>query len=132
MRSLYRSLMKWPLCFLAWALLGAGAYFVLRAAGQKSWIAVAVTAGGALILTIVWYALLKKRAEEEIAQLSTETGEALEDKMMQLANPYALIGENGRIVWRNEAFDQMLEDHGTDKMVLSDRLSDIFPDVGRL
>ena len=60
MRSLYRSLMKWPLCFLAWALLGAGAYFVLQATGQKSWIAVAAAAAGALILTIVWYVLLKK------------------------------------------------------------------------
>ena len=132
MRSLYRSLMRWPLCFLAWALLGAGAYFVLQAAGQKSWIAVAASAGGALLLTIVWYVILKKRAEEEIAQLSAGTAESLEAKMKQLANPYALIGENGKIIWRNEAFDQMLEDYGTDKMVLSDRLSDIFPDVGRL
>ena len=131
MRDLFRSFMKWPLCFLVWVLLGTGVFFALQLTGQKSWIAVAVTAAGALALTVVWFALLKKHAADSLAQLSIETSAGLEDRMMQLANPYALIGEDGRIVWRNEAFDQMLEDYGTDAMVLTDRLGDIFPDAER-
>ncbi len=131
MRDLFRSLMKWPICFLAWVLVGAGVFFALNAAGQKGWVAVAVTAGGALIMAAIWFILLKKHMADSVAQLSTETSTGLEERMMQLANPYALIGENGKIVWRNEAFDQMLDDYGTDQMVLTDKLGDIFPDAER-
>ena len=131
MRDLFRSLVRWPICFLVWVLLGTGVFFALMLTGQKSFIAVAVTAGGALVLTVIWFVLLKKHMADAIAQMSVETAGGLEDRMMQLANPYALISEKGRIVWRNEAFDQMLEDYGTDAMVLTDKLGDIFPDAER-
>ena len=67
MRDLFRSFMKWPLCFLVWVLLGTGVFFALQLTGQKSWIAVAVTAAGALALTVVWFALLKKHAADSLA-----------------------------------------------------------------
>lgn len=123
--------MKWPLCFLAWVLLGAGVFFALLLTGQKSWIAVAVIAGGTLIMTVIWYTVLKKRIDGSLAEMSVETSEALAEQMQGLADPYALIGANGRIVWRNDAFDRMLEDYGTDAMVMTDRLGDIFPDAER-
>ena len=131
MRDLFKSLMKWPLWFLLCVLLGTGAFFALHFTGQQSWIAVAATAAGALILTVIWYAVLKKKMGASVAQLSAETGEALEGRMKQLPNPYALISEGGKIVWRNEAFDRMLADHGTDEMVLTEWLGDIFPDAER-
>ena len=131
MRDLMRSIVRWPVCFLIWVLFGTGVFFALMLTGQKSWIAVIVTAAGALIMTVIWFVLLRKHAADSLAQMSIETAEGLEDRMMQLANPYALISENGKIVWRNEAFDQMLEDYGTDAMVLTDKLGDIFPDAER-
>ena len=131
MRNLFKSLMKWPLWFLLWVLLGTGAFFALYFTGQEQWPAAAAIAAGALILTVIWYALLRKRMEASVAQISVEAAEALQDKMKKLPNPYALISENGKIVWRNEAFDQMLADYGTDQMLLSEWLSDIFPDAAR-
>ena len=131
MRDLMRSIVRWPVCFLIWILCGTGVFFALMLMGQPGWIAVAVTAGGALILTVIWFVLLRKRAADSLAQMSIETSEGLKDRMMKLANPYALISGNGKIVWRNEAFDQMLEDYGTDAMVLTDKLGDIFPDAER-
>ena len=133
MRNLFKSLMKWPLWFLLCILAGTGAFFAmfLTGQGQPSWIPVAATAAMALLLTIIWYAVLKKKMEASIAELSTETAASLEDKMKQLPNPYALVSENGKIVWRNDAFDQMLSDYGTDRMLLADWLGDIFPDAER-
>ena len=95
MRNLFKSLMKWPLWFLLCILAGTGAFFAmfLTGQGQPSWIPVAATAAIALLLTIIWYAVLKKRMEASIAELSTETAASLEDKMKQLPNPYALISE---------------------------------------
>ena len=91
MRDLMRSIVRWPVCFLIWILCGTGVFFALMLMGQPGWIAVAVTAGGALILTVIWFVLLRKRAADSLAQMSIETSEGLKDRMMKLANPYALI-----------------------------------------
>ena len=132
MRSLLKSLMKWPLWFLLCVLAGTGAFFALFLTGRKeTWIAVAATLAGALLLTIIWYAVLRKKLEATMAEMAQETSEALSDQMLKLPDPYALISEEGKIVWRNEAFDQMLEDHGTDAMVLTEWLGEIFPDAER-
>ncbi len=131
MRNLFKSLMKWPLCFLLCMLLGAGTFFVLLLNGQPDWIPVAAMAAAAVILTAVWFAALKKKMEASVAKLSAETGTALEEKMKKLPQPYALINEDGRIIWRNDAFDRMLADHGSEKMAAAGRLGDIFPDAER-
>ena len=68
MRSLLKSLMKWPLWFLLCVLAGTGAFFALFLTGRKeTWIAVAATLAGALLLTIIWYAVLQKKLEASLS-----------------------------------------------------------------
>ena len=133
MRNLFKSIMKWPLWFFLFVLAGTGAFFALTFTGQAAfnWIPVAVIAVGTLAYVIIWYAALKKRMSNALAIMSVETAEGLEDKMAGLADPYALVDEDGKLVWRNNAFDQMLENYGTDEMLLSEWLGDIFPDAER-
>lgn len=128
MRNIFKSMMRWPICFFLLTLVGCGSYFAFDFFLKRGWIGVALTAAIAAVLTLLWFITVKTGIEESVVTVGLEVNGTLQDKMEGLANPYALINEDGKILWKNEAFRQVLEEYGPEEVRNAGWLGEIFPD----
>lgn len=130
MRNLSKSMSKWPGIWLLFILLGAGAYFALYfTLPQYAWIPVAVVAGGMLLFVLFWHLLVRRKIQQTIIEMGLYLDDELSDRLNALDLPYAIVNRKGRILWRNEAFVDMVARYGNAEQKKTNAIRDIFPQV---
>lgn len=130
MRNIFRSMMKWPTYLLLYVLLMTGAYFALAKwlPEQALW-AVAVLAFGVLLFVLIWRVRVQNRILGSVMDLSISLNQDLQGKMDALAYPYAVVNEEGRLIWQNAAFRKVVAENGSEDIRGSVWLKEIFPDT---
>ncbi|MBO4873471.1 MAG: DHH family phosphoesterase [Lachnospiraceae bacterium] len=130
MRNLTKALIKWPWIWLSFVWLAAGAFFALFVYSRShSWIPVAVIALGTLLFTLCWHLVIRNKIQQTVTQLATEIDEELSLRLSALQLPYAVVNRKGKLLWHNEAFQEMLNDYGTELQKKAVFIQEIFPQI---
>ena len=130
MRNLTKSLTKWPWIWLSFVLVSAGAFMVLfLKARSYSWIPVALIVLGTYFFALLWHVLVRSRIQQSVVELATEIDEELSLRISALDLPYAVVNKKGKILWRNEAFAEMLQTYGTEVQKKAIFIQEIFPQL---
>ncbi len=108
MKTVFRSIIKWPLYLLIFAAAATGVYFLIEALGGNGAWAVGALALGCAFYSLLWYLYFRRHLEADVLALGMQANESLEFKLENLALPYAILTNSGDLIWTNEAFRQML------------------------
>lgn len=119
-----KTYMTWPLYLaIPLVLCNAVVYFVDRRAGYVVSAAVAVY----LVLALILYFGNKHAVVNDMVSFATQYGQVQRQLLRDLEIPYALLDEDGKIIWTNEAFETVFRiKRGYRKTIMS-----LLPDLHR-
>ncbi len=130
MRKLTESMTKWPWILLIFALLCGGAFvFLFFNYRIWCWIPVAVLALGLLAMVLTWHFLIRGKLQQSMVALGLEMDEELAARISGLDLPYAVVNRAGKLLWKNGAFEEMLEEYGSEAQKRTPLLQEIFPQI---
>ncbi|MBO4903125.1 MAG: DHH family phosphoesterase [Lachnospiraceae bacterium] len=114
--------MSWPvLLVIPLIICNVAVYFKDRSAGYIMSAGVAVY----LIIALILYFINKHAVVNDMVSFATQYGQVQKQLLRDLEIPYALLDEDGRIIWTNEAFEQAFHiKRGYRKTIMS-----LLPDV---
>lgn len=117
-----RTNLKWPLYM--------GAFFAIVSVGlftinTKAAVIVSLCTGFYLIIAFVMFFRSKVRLLQQLVVFAAEYGQVQKQLLHQLSIPYALLDDQGRILWLNERFSEILH---KDK-VYGKSITSFFPNV---
>ena len=128
MRNLYEKTIRWPWIWFGSVTLGVIVYFVLdRFSPDLRWIAVSVIFAVSFIMVLTWHLITKNRLMESVVNVGLSVDEGLQDRLDQMSFPYAILSRQGKILWKNEAFTDILDRYGTTTQSRADQIQDVFP-----
>ncbi len=119
-----KTYMTWPLYLaIPLVLCNVVVYFVDREAGYVVSAAVVVY----LVLALILYFGNKRAVVNDMVSFATQYGQVQRQLLRDLEIPYALLDEDGKIIWTNEAFEQAFHiKRGYRKTIMS-----LLPDLHR-
>lgn len=115
---------RWPLYLTGLLVIMSIGLYVLD---PRSGIISALFTLAYLVVAGVLYAYNKPIIYTELVSFATQYGQIQKSLLKELALPYALLGEDGKIIWMNTKFREITE-KGND---YRRGISTIFPDLGR-
>ena len=128
MRNLYEKTIRWPWIWFGCITLSVIVYFVLdRFSPDLRWIAVTVIFAVSFIMVLTWHLITRNRLMESVVNVGLSVDEGLQDRLDQMSFPYAILSRQGKILWKNEAFTDILDRYGTTTQSRADQIQDVFP-----
>ena len=79
------------------------------------------------LLFILLYVRLKPVISEELVNFATEYGQVQKRLLKDLALPHALLDDEGKIIWGNTAFEEMIQK----QMDYKKSVTSVFPSITR-
>jgi c-di-AMP phosphodiesterase-like protein len=119
-----RFYMKWPLYLSALlAVMNVGIYLISKPAGICMLVFLVIY----MVIAGILYVYNRPIIDIELVSFATRYGQIQKNLLKELALPYALLDEEGRIIWMNRAFVKV-----TGKNAKYNRgISTIFPELSR-
>lgn len=115
---------RWPLYLTGLlVIMSVGIYFVEPRAGFMAALFTLVY----LVIAGLLYAYNKPVIYTELVSFATQYGQIQKNLLKELALPYALLGEDGKIIWMNRKFREITEKGAEYRR----GISSIFPDLVR-
>ena len=98
-----RTYMTWPLYLIIPLIIcNVAVYFLDRRSGYVVSAGIAVY----LIVSLILFFTNKHAVVNDMVSFATQYGQVQRQLLRDLEVPYALLDEDGRIIWTNEAFEQ--------------------------
>ena len=128
MRNIFEKTVRWPWIWWSVVAVGTIAFFIVYAASpQYSWIAVAAIAFLTLLLILSWHLFIRKTLLQSIVNVGLSVDEELKDRLQVMSLPYAVLSRQGKVLWRNEAFTELVDRYATPEQIRTGQIQDIFP-----
>lgn len=116
--------MEWPLYLTALLLImNIGVYIVSPKAGIVTMIFVLLYA----VIAVVLFLKNKSAIYADMVSFATQYGQIQKNLLKELEIPYALLGEDGKIIWGNKEFQQIAEKNS----ICGRSITTIFPELNR-
>ncbi len=117
-----RTYIMWPVWMTLFvAIFAIAMYFVDVRAGVSATVFFVIYAGVAFFL----YFRDRGRVARDLVSFATQYGQVQKQLLKDLEIPYALLDESGKVIWTNDAFEQVM--HITKKF--SKNISNLIPEI---
>lgn len=121
-----RMYIMWPLILTAlFAIVNVTVYFIDRKAGY------AVSAGIVVYFFVAMFLYLsyKRSVVNDMVSFATQYGQVQKQLLRDLEVPYALLDEEGHIIWTNEAFETVFQIKKGYRKTIMSLLPDVHKDI---
>lgn len=121
-----RMYIMWPLILTAlFAIVNVTVYFIDRKAGYAVSAGIVVYFFAALFL----YLSYKRSVVNDMVSFATQYGQVQKQLLRDLEVPYALLDEEGHIIWTNEAFETVFQIKKGYRKTIMSLLPDVHKDI---
>ena len=116
-KNLLRIYLAWPIFFVAVAL---AAFILIYFMPEESFVIAGIALAVAFVAALLIYLLYRNALTKSLVRFAMEMGEEELEKAKLLDVPYALVEEDGKITWANEAFGKAVNNF--EEMVTIDEI----------